>query len=234
MIAHKETFAPLPRTRSEQERDAVIEEHGYLCSRAAKKFIRDGIDRRDLEQVAAIGLIKAVDRFDAAQGTPFEAYAWVLILGELMHHVRDHERFVRAPRRIRELERKWLSAERELLVLLGREPSETEIADFIGCNAEERGEVQRYRSSSSVVSVDALRPFEHRHLAYTMEHQVERIAIDEIIDRLPPVEREIVREIYQKGTPLIALAEQLGYSRRHVTRLHRSALKKLSPFTRPL
>ena len=64
--------------------------------------MRRGLDRADLEQVAAIGLIKAVDRYDCAQAAPFEAYAWLLVLGELMHYVRDSERFVaRAARRAR-------------------------------------------------------------------------------------------------------------------------------------
>lgn len=221
------------RTGSTEHRERAIEEHRYLCARAARKFIRDGIDRSDLEQVAAIGLIKAVDRFDVAQGTPFDGYAWVLILGELMHYVRDHERVVRVPRRIRELDRKCAEAERELTVLLGRDPSEAEVADVVGIGPKERGDVRRYRSSASVSSFDALPAFEQRFLAYTMECQIDRIAIDDGMKRLLPVEREILREIYERGTPVVAVAERLGYSRRHVTRLHRSALQKLSPFARP-
>ena len=90
--------------------------------------MRRGLDRADLEQVAAIGLIKAVDRYDPAQAAPFEAYAWLLVLGELMHYVRDSERFVRAPRGLRDLERRWSAAERELWPRLGREPTESDVA----------------------------------------------------------------------------------------------------------
>ena len=57
----------------ESDRERTIHEYRYLCARGARKFMRDGIDRRDLEQVAAIGLIKAADRFDPSFGTPFEA-----------------------------------------------------------------------------------------------------------------------------------------------------------------
>jgi RNA polymerase sigma-B factor len=220
------------QSRSAEHRQATIEEHRHLCVRAARKFLRDGIDRNDLEQVAAIGLIKAVDRFDRSHGTPFEGYAWVLILGELMHYVRDCERVLRVPRRLRELERKWLCAERELLVLLGREPSELEIGDYIGATSDEQREVRRCRSAA-VLSVDALRPFEHRDLAYTIESQIDRLSIEDGLRRLDPLEREILREIYERDTPVIDLAKRLGYSRRHITRLHRAALKKLSPFARP-
>lgn len=215
-------------------RQRTIEEHRYLCVRAARKFKRDGIERGDLEQVAAIGLIKAVDRYDATQATPFEAFAWVFILGELMHYVRDCERVLRAPRRLRELERRWVCAERELWALLGREPKESEVAAYLGANRDEQREVRRYRDSGSVLSVDALRPYEHRSLAYTIDGQLDRVVIADAMQHLTPIEREILLEIYEHDTPLVELAERLGYSRRHVTRLHRGALRKLSPYARPL
>ena len=233
MIVHTISLELWVRDRSVEHREAVIEDHGYLCRRAARKFLRDGIDRRDLEQVAAIGLIKAVDRYDHTTGTPFEAYAWVLILGELMHYTRDCERVLRAPRRLRELERRWNGAERELWSLLGREPSDLEIGQFIGARVDERSEIQRYRNSISVMSVEALRPHEHRGLSYTIDNQLDRVIIESEMWRLTPVEREILHEIYEHDTPLIELAKRLGYSRRHVTRLHRSALDKLSPMARP-
>ncbi|HEV7180355.1 MAG TPA: sigma-70 family RNA polymerase sigma factor [Candidatus Baltobacteraceae bacterium] len=218
--------------RSEQ-RQRLIEHHRYLCTRAARKFLRKGVDRADLEQVAAIGLIKAADRFDTEAGTPFEAYAWRFVLGELMHYVRDCERVLRAPRRLLELERRWVAAERELPSLLGREPSDGEVADFIGASHDEASEIRRYRDTRLVLSTDALRPFEHRSLSYTIEQQLDRVLIDNALGRLTPLEREILVEIYERDTPLLELAERLGYSRRHLTRLHRGALDKLSPYARP-
>ena len=91
---------PVPRER-------LVAEYRYLCRRAARRFMRRGLDRADLEQVGAIGLLKAVDRYDPAHRAPFEAYAWLLIAGELMHYVRDCERVLRAPRGVRELARRW-------------------------------------------------------------------------------------------------------------------------------
>jgi RNA polymerase sigma-B factor len=215
-----------------EHRDALIEQYHYLCRRAARKFLRNGIDRRDLEQVAAIGLIKAADRYNPSQGTPFEAYAWVLIMGELMHYTRDSERVLRAPRRLRELERRWASAERELWALLGREPSDSEVGQYIGASVAEQIDVCRYRDSSIVLSVEALRPNEHGALSYTIDNQLDRMSIEEGLAQLTPVERQIVEEIYERDTPVVEIASRLGYSRRHVTRLHRSALDKLLPMTR--
>ncbi len=216
-----------------QEREGRIESHRYLCTRAARKFVRRGVDRADLEQVAAIGLIKAVDRDDAAKGTPLEAYAWVFILGELMHYVRDCERVLRAPRRLRELERRWVVAERELWVLLGREPKDSEIAALVDASGDEQLEVRRYREAGSVLSMDTIPPFAARDLFYTIDNQLDRVVIDAALARLSPLEREILKEIYERDTPLVELAQRLGYSRRHMTRLHRGALKKLSPYTQP-
>lgn len=215
-------------------RDAIIEGHHYLCARAARKFFRDGVERADLEQIAAIGLIKAADRYDECQGTPFEAYAWVLILGELMHYVRDAERIVRAPRRIRDLERRWASAERQLWSELAREPKASEVTAFLGLTPNEEREVQGYRQARAVVSMDALLPYQHGVLSYTIDQQIDRVVLESVLQGLTSVERQILVEIYQHDTPVQEIAQRLGYSRRHIARLHREALRKLSPVTSPI
>ena len=111
------------------------------------------------QEVAAIGLIKATDRFKEI-GTPFEAYAWMLVLGELMHYVRDSERAVRAPRRVRELERRCSAAERELWTKLGREPNANELAAYLRVLGSAFREMIRYREKGIPLSVDVLRPYE--------------------------------------------------------------------------
>jgi RNA polymerase sigma-B factor len=213
-------------------REQMIADHHYLCRRAARKFLRDGVERNDLEQVAAIGLIKAVDRFDPAHGTPFAAYAWALVLGELMHYVRDCERLLRAPRRLRELERRWLAGERELWTVLGRKPSDAEIAEYVGIGAAEQTEVRRYRRCGEVLSMDALGPYEQGALSYTIDAEFERVALESGFARLSALEREILKEIYERDTPIVELASRLGYSRRHLTRLHKAALQKLASYAR--
>ena len=215
-------------------REETIQRYRYLCTRGARKFMRDGVDRRDLEQVAAIGLIKATDRFDPKIGTPFEAYAWMLVLGELMHYVRDSERVVRAPRRVRELERRCVAAERELWGALGREPKAKELAAHLGVGQEDVSEMLRYRENGIPLSVEALRPYEQLSLSYTIDDYLDRLSIEGGLEQLSNVEREILREIYENDTPIGEIAQRLGYSRRHITRLHRGALQKLRPHARPV
>ena len=220
-------------TPGDADRERMIQEYRYLCKRGANKFLRDGVDRSDLEQVAAIGLIKATDRFNPAIGTPFEAYAWRLVLGELMHYVRDSERILRGPRRVRELQRRYAAAERELCAQLGREPSVAEIVQILGISREDVEEMLQYRQSGVAASIDALYPYEYVALSYTIDQQLERMSIEAALATLSAVEREIVKEIYENDTPVNVIAERLGYTRRHISRLHHGALEKLRAQTRP-
>jgi RNA polymerase sigma-B factor len=216
------------------DREHIINEHRYLCVRGARKFIRDGIDRRDLEQVAAIGLIKATDRFDPSVGTPFEAYAWTFVLGELMHYVRDTERAMRAPRKVREMERRFADGERILSTALGRSPEPDELCAYVDATPEDLREVMRFRQARVPLSVESLRPFEEAELAYTIDGQLDSVTIEGLLAELNATERKIVREIYMNDVPVALIAERLGYSRRHVTRLHRNALRKLGALGRPI
>lgn len=216
------------------ERDQLIEEHHFLCARAARKFVRIGVELNDLVQIAAVGLVKAADRFDVNYGTPFAGFAWALMLGELMHYTRDSERLLRAPRRLRELDQKWTAAEGELVELLERAPTPHEIGKYLGLGADEQHEIWHYRHTAWPVSVESLRPHEERSLSYTIEKHVDRILVEGALKALSSIEREILREIYERDTPVNTIAKRLGYSRRHISRLHRGALKKLSPHARPL
>src|ERR1700729_1145422 len=184
-------------------RDRLVTEHWYLCCRAAQRFKRRGLDRADLQQVAAIGLIKAVDRYDPSRSAPFEAYAWLLIVGELMHHVRDSERFLRAPRGVRDLERRWAAAERELWPALGREPTQGDVARFLGASAEQVREIRAYRASNHLLSFDVLRNGEHGGSLCSTGDVLDRLTVESILQALPPLERQIVRSIDLDGITVV-------------------------------
>ncbi|HEY5425937.1 MAG TPA: sigma-70 family RNA polymerase sigma factor [Candidatus Tumulicola sp.] len=210
-----------------EDRELVIAEHQYLCRRAARRFVRAGLDRSDLEQVGAIGLIKAVDRYDGTQTTPFEAYAWLLVLGELMHYVRDGERILRAPRRVRDLERRWMNAERELWSVLGREPREDDVARHVNATPTERRDVRDYRASGRVTSFEFLPLSEQRQSSASFDAVLDRMTLERFLVALSPLELQIVRSIHLDGATVVDLAKRLGYSRRHLTRLHRDAMTRL-------
>jgi RNA polymerase sigma factor (sigma-70 family) len=215
------------RATPSRERERVVAEYWYLCRRAARRFMRRGIDPADLEQIGAIGLIKAADRFDPAQRAPFEAYAWLLVVGELMHYVRDSERVLRAPRAVREAERRWSAAERQLWSMLGREPRESDIAEKAGASPAEVREIRAYRASHRVLSFELLHGCDRPANPWAIDDLLDRMAVDEMLALLPPLECRIVRAIHLGGASVVEVARRLGYSRRHVTRLHRRALDRL-------
>ena len=211
------------------DRDRLITRYSYLCARGARKFNRPGLDSADLQQVAAIGLIKACDRYDPQLRTPFEAFAWLFIVGELMHYVRDHERMVRPPRRLRNLERRAQSAHDALVFELGREPSAKELAERLGVARRDLEELHAYRERAVPQPLDGVHPRELQPYSYTLEEREDRMVLEAALARLTLTERTIVLAVYGSGYSQMELADRLGYSRRHISRLHRAALKKMQP-----
>ena len=162
-------------------RERLVVKYWYLCRRAARRFRRCGFERDDLEQVGAIGLIKAVDRYKSPHRAPFEAFASLLVLGELMHYVRD-DGLVR---------------------------------------------VRRGRARPTILSLDFIHDDDCCTRAGGIDDLLDRLTVESMLQRLPPLERRIVIGIHFECRTVVELAARLGYSRRHVTRLHRSALQRL-------
>ena len=127
------------------DREGLFANYRHLCRRGARKFLRHGLERADLEQVAAIGLIKARDRYNERLGIPFAAYAWRMILSELGHHVRAHEHLVRPPRKLQALERRYWAEWERLCSTLEREPADAELAAAMETTRQIVGEIRRFR-----------------------------------------------------------------------------------------
>lgn len=219
--------------RSRESRDRLVAAYRYLQLRAARKFYRAGLDRADLEQIAAIGLIKACDRYDAALKTPFEAFAWLFIVGELMHYVRDYERIVRPPRRLRSLERRFAETAEQLVLELGRTPTAREVSSRLGVRPVELEELERYRECAVPESLDGVEQHRLRPCSYTIDDREDRMLLDRALAALTTTERTIILALYATGYRQNEVAQRLGYSRRHISRLHRSALEKMRPFWVP-
>ncbi len=216
---------PAPGSRDRVEADRLVTGYHYLCRRGARKFRRAGLDGHDLEQVAAIGLIKASRNFQVAAGTPFEAYAWALIVGELMHYVRDHERHIRIPRRLRALEPTYTRAHESCVSRLGREPSDAEIARAMGVLPPTVAELRRARDWSTVASIDeaALVPAD-RESTIQIE---DRLVFGDAFARLEPLERRVLIGIYVLGFTRLELARRLQVPPRRILRVLRGALSSM-------
>ncbi len=207
--------------------DALVFAYRHLCRRGARKFLRAGLERSDLEQIAAVGLIKAARRYDATCGTPFEAYAWTIVVGELMHYVRDYERAVRIPRRLQALEREYIRAHETLLGRLQREPSIAELARALRTSAEAVEEVRVLRSTSAPLPLDGRGAREMRDNDGTSVGPDDRIVIDAALRTLSRPERSVIAGVYMLGLTQSEIARRLALPAKRVSRMHRAALDRM-------
>lgn len=215
--------------RTPENRDRIVRTYAYLCARGAKKFLRTGIERCDLEQVASIGLLKAYERYNESLQTPFEAYAWLFIVGELMHYVRDYERVVRPPRKLRSLEKRYQAAVERLTLEFSRVPNDREVAQMMELDLQTVRDLRECRVRATAESFDVLTDAHVGAENVDLERLLDRMLIDEALSKLSHTERRIVVAVYAGGMSQVEVALHLGYSQRHISRLHRSALEKMLP-----
>jgi RNA polymerase sigma-B factor len=215
--------------RSQTNRDALIAAHMYLCKRGARKFRRPESEGADLEQVAAIGLLKATDTYRAERTTPFEAYAWIVMVGELMHYVRDFENAIRIPRWLRSLDRCYVQAWEILAARQHAEPTAQQLADALGVSLDAVEQLQALRrGSASETDSRGGNRFD------TMATPSRGISVDErltlimAVEELTERERVIVLGTYGAGLSQAEVARLVGLSQSQVSKLLARALGKLS------
>jgi RNA polymerase sigma-B factor len=212
------------------QRDALVTAYRHLCRRAARKFVRPGLERCDLEQVAAIGLVKAADRYDPTLRTPFEGYAWVLILGELMHFVRDHERIVRLPRDIQRRGQQLDAAYDELTAELGRVPHDGELARRLDVPPASVRLLRQAQHAARLIRLDDRTDAAARNAAAEPVERWnadDRLLVEAALAVLPDLERRIIVGIYLLGLRQLEVAQRLDMSAKQVSRLHGIALSRM-------
>lgn len=222
-------LAAFINARTRQHRDDLIAAYWYLCARGAKKFGRAGVDRADLLQVGAVGLIKAVEGYDPHLRTPFEAYAWLLVVGELMHYVRDHERVIRIPRRLRALEKRFSQATETVGARLGRTPSPNELRTELDIDICALDELRLLRRGGVTVSIEAATGSVTGELPATPRGLGidDRLALHVAIEELDERERAIVLGSFAAGLSQSELGRRLGLSQSQISKLTKKALGKL-------
>src|SRR5437016_9065036 len=154
----RQKFHEYGRTRDPVLRDRLVTAHMGLAEYLARRFTNRGEPLDDLLQVASLGLLKAVDRFDPGRGLEFSTYATPTIVGELKRHFRDKGWAVRVPRRVQELHLAMATVVATLTQDLGRSPTITEIAQQSGASEEEVLEAMEAGRAYRFVSIDARAP----------------------------------------------------------------------------
>ena len=219
-------------------REQLIEQYMSLVRSLARRYSYRGEQLDDLVQIGAIGLIKAIDRFDVNRGVELTTYATPNIIGEIKRHFRDRGWAVRVPRGLQELNIQLSRLIEELTVQLGRSPTIAELAKGAGVSEEEVLEALESGRAYSSLSLSAgsaghddegeLDPLESLG---TEEHQYEvsedRAVLAPGFRVLDERERKILHLRFFEGLTQSQIAQQVGISQMHVSRLIRRSLEKI-------
>lgn len=232
--SHGPPTALLTRARVGDEfaRDRIVRMLMPLAERVARRFAGPQHPVEDLTQVAGIGLLKALERFDPNRDAAFSTYAFALMTGEVQRHVRD-SRMVRIPRSIYEQVPAFQRALARLRIELRREPTREEIADALGVSKEEVVEIMDAALTAQHVSLDAAAEENGGELELgrndaEFERAEAGAALAPMLSALTPRERMIIDLRFEDGLSQSEIAEGLGLSQTQVSRLIRRALEKLS------
>jgi len=231
----REQFIAFAHQREAPLRDELVAAHLGLAEYLARRFANRGEPLDDLVQVASLGLIKAVDRFDPERGVEFSTYATHTIVGELKRHFRDKGWAIRAPRRMQELYLQLGKVVGTLSQELGHSPTIAELAAEVEVSEEEVLEAleagQAYRSAS----LDAPVGNEEGETlgAHLGEEDVSladvesRATLSPLLAQLPPRERLILHLRFFEGLTQSEIATRLNISQMHVSRLLARSVSEL-------
>ncbi len=219
-------------------RNTLIEMNMALVRFAARRFNNHADQMEDIVQVATIGLIKAVDRFDPDYGTEFVTFAMPTITGEIKRFFRDTSWAVRVPRRLQELRGDLARATEALFTELDRAPTVAELAERLRIEEDEVIEAQLAANAYTANSLDAQLPGEENDEGSAWGYRVglddpalegveNLTALKPLIARLPERERTILAMRFSGDMTQAAIGAELGLSQMHVSRLLSRALTTL-------
>jgi RNA polymerase sigma-B factor len=218
-------------------RERLIEQYLPLVRSLARRYSYRGEQLEDLVQVGCIGLIKAIDRFDVERGVELTTYATPNIIGEIKRHFRDKGWSVRVPRGLQELNVRLSHVVEELTVQLERSPTIPELAKAAGVEDEEvlealeSGQAYATLSLSSPAAGDEGSDLDPLESLGELEHEYEvsedRAVLAPGMRALDDRERRILHLRFFEGLTQSQIAQQVGISQMHVSRLIRRSLEKM-------
>jgi RNA polymerase sigma-B factor len=220
-------FVDYRTSRDRKSRNELIEAHRSLASHLARRFANRGEPFDDLLQVAYLGMLKAVERFDPERGLEFSTFATATVEGELKRHFRDRTWSIRVPRRPQELHLRLGNAINDLSQRLKRPPRIAELADDLGVSEEAVLEAMEVGGAYRSASLDA-RAGDNGEM--TLESRLgandtgfdlaeHRVVLERLLTELPERERTIVQLRYFDDMTQTEIAEKVGISQMHVSRL---------------
>jgi RNA polymerase sigma-B factor len=228
-------FAEYRRNGDRDIRNALIEEHRWLAVHCARRFSHKGEPLDDLVQVAMVGILKAVERFDPDFGVVFSTFAVPTVVGELRRHFRDKTWSIHVPRRAKELYQTVSGVVDELTQTLGRSPTIPEIADRAGVTVEDA--LQALEVSGCYRGVPLAPPSDDDNSADAITLGDDdpgyratdaKLTVTTLLEALPTErERQIIKMRFVDGLTQSQIATQIGVSQVQISRLLRASLDKM-------
>ncbi|MCU7558072.1 RNA polymerase sigma factor SigB [Macrococcus capreoli] len=225
-------------TKDEMAQNELVMHYQKLVESLAYRYSKGQSHHEDLVQVGMVGLLGAINRFDVSFDRKFEAFLVPTVIGEIKRYLRDKTWSVHVPRRIKEIGPKIKKATDELTNELGRSPKIIEIAKHIDATEEEVLEAMEMGQSYNALSVDHSIEADKDGSTVTLldvmgdteegyELTEKRMILEKVLPILSDREKEIIQCTFIEGLSQKETGEKIGLSQMHVSRLQRTAIKKL-------
>ncbi len=229
-MTRNEELIALAQKGDRKASEALVEENAGLIWSVAKRFLGRGTESEDLYQLGCLGFLKAVEGFDPAFGTQFSTYAVPKISGEIRRFLRD-DGAVKVSRTIKEQAAAIRGAESRLTGALGREPTLQELSEATGFSPEEIAVAEAATAATESIQRETGEDgFSLENVLTDTESEdklVERIALQQAIDRLPEREAMVIRLRYFHGLTQERVSKVLSVSQVQVSRIEKKALSQL-------
>ncbi len=232
----RDMFIHYRDNKTAANRNRIFDEYSYLAEVLAKKYLNRGVDYQDLFQIASIGLINAIERFDVDRGYRFTSFATPTIIGEIKKYFRDKEWMIRVPRRVQKLAGRINDAKETLAQQLGRNPRIPELAKYLLVSEEElleameAGGVYSPQSLDVSYSNDTDRGVSLGDIIGTLDANMEwvenRDFIKRVINKLDKNEFKVLKDRYFRGRTQSQIAKDLRVSQMTISRMEKRIIEK--------
>lgn len=240
-LGSAELFRRWRGARDQRARDVLIERFLPLARKLARRYTASNEPYDDLVQVASLGLVKAVERFDPERGFAFTSFAVPTIVGELKRYFRDTAWALHVDRSAQEWARRIADARREIATRRGRGPTVGELAEYLECSSEEVVDGLQVVEAFDTVSLDAPRPTDGDGVVSRLDalgdEDQRLVLVDEqatifaAAQRLGERERQILFLRFNEDLTQTEIADRVGVSQMQVSRLLRRTLQRLRDLT---
>ncbi len=238
IIKNQDLFLLYHKTRDVEVRNQIFDKYKYMAEIISRKYNNKGIEHEDIFQIACMGLIYAIERFDITKGFEFTSFATPTILGEIKKYFRDKGWSIKVPRKIQEISKKVNDYSNILSIELNRAPTIKEIAEYIDCTEEEVLEAfeagKMFNSQSLDEKFDNSADESDLTLMDVMGQDDKHFVLIEnedfikkSMEKLNELEKEIIIKRFYFSKTQSEIAKELNISQMTVSRIEKKSLEKL-------